>query len=167
MQAHRNTIGCFKNKGFTLVEFCVILGIIAILIGLLLPAVQAAREAARRACCIGNLRQIGIALHDYSATYEGFPPGSLGYLLKNTISGGNAAFYPSLHISLLPYIEQQSLFHDINFQIPMLELKDLDSCNKTASRMSVEIYLCPSDPNTMTSDHGGNSYRACMGACTA
>ena len=94
-----------KPRGFTLVELLVVIAIIGVLIALLLPAVQAAREVARRARCGNNLRQLGIGLHNYHSVYDCFPPGYLG----------DANTYKAPHWSwstfLLPYLEQQPLYN--------------------------------------------------------
>jgi prepilin-type N-terminal cleavage/methylation domain-containing protein/prepilin-type processing-associated H-X9-DG protein len=150
------------RRAFTLIELLVALGVIAIILGLTLPAVQSAREAARRLSCVSNLRQIGIASHNYAASWTGFPPSSSGFLLP-----GGRGVYPSTHVSLLSYLEQSALFNGINFAVPMLELADLESANHTAAASAVAIYLCPSDSATTGGDFGGNSYRANLGTCEA
>ena len=95
-----------KRSGFTLVELLVVIAIIAILIALLLPAVQAAREAAGRTQCVNNLKQLGVALHNYHSAHGTFLPGS--------IQNGDCVFCPPEWISylhhLLPYIEQEALY---------------------------------------------------------
>lgn len=95
-----------KRKGFTLVELLVVIAIIGILVALLLPAVQAAREAARRSQCNNNLKQIGLALHNYHDTYKGFPPGGQG-----TASAGKASFF----VMLLPFMEQGNAYDKFDF----------------------------------------------------
>src|SRR5687767_3447022 len=100
-----------RRAGFTLVELLVVIAIIGILVALLLPAVQAAREAARRAQCTNNLKQIGIALHNYHDTYKTFPfgkgqsyPGAAGYARWST------------HALILPFVEQNTLHASIDFR---------------------------------------------------
>ena len=102
------------RRGFTLVELLVVIAIIGILIALLLPAVQAAREAARRMQCSNNLKQIGLALHNYHAAQKSFPPGGLGYGWCGWSSHPEWST-PSVHnknglLMLLPYLEQQPLY---------------------------------------------------------
>ena len=156
-----------KNTGgFTLIEVTVVIGIIVILAALLLPGVQSARESGRIRC-VANLNQLGVALHNYEAVNGGFPPSSLGFPIPSPIAGVSYAFYPSAHVSLLMYIEQASLFHAINFNVPMLELSDLESSNSTAATCSIAVFLCPSDPLATSGRLGSNSYRTSMGACEA
>ena len=96
-----------KHRGFTLIELLVVIAIIAILIALLLPAVQQAREAARRTECKNNLKQIGIALHNYHETFSSFPPGWIG----NVANANNFGW--SVHI--FPFIEQTNIYNALNF----------------------------------------------------
>src|SRR5215472_10002444 len=95
-----------RRRGFTLIELLVVIAIIAVLIALLLPAVQAAREAARRSQCINNMKQIGIALHNYHSAVNSLPPGQLE---------GNNWLDFSAHTMLLPYLEQAPLYNAMNF----------------------------------------------------
>jgi prepilin-type N-terminal cleavage/methylation domain-containing protein/prepilin-type processing-associated H-X9-DG protein len=155
------------SRGFTLIEVIVVMGILAILSALLLPAVQSAREAARRTYCIANLRQIGTALHAYTTAWDGFPPSSSGFPIPTTEPGVFSAVYASIHVSLLSYLEQQTLFNAINFRIPMLVLSDLESGNATVAACSIGTFLCPSDPMAMRTQFGCNSYRANLGDCDA
>src|SRR5258708_33232004 len=97
------------RRAFTLIELLVVIAIIAVLVALLLPAVQQAREAARRAQCKSNLKQIGLALHNYHASHQVFPPGRI----RSHVSGLQLCF--SAHAHLLPYVEQTPLYGTINF----------------------------------------------------
>src|SRR6186997_3302889 len=102
-----------RRRGFTLIELLVVIAIIAVLIALLLPAVQAAREAARRAQCVNNLKQIGLALHNYHASYNSFPSGAtVGYQDPGVEDGW---INWSVHAALLPYLEMTPLYNAINF----------------------------------------------------
>ena len=105
------------RSGFTLIELLVVIAIIAILIALLLPAVQMAREAARRAQCVNNLKQIGLALHNYHSTHKVFPFGK-GLDYRSVMPG--IPVYPrwSVHSQILPELEQANLYNNINFLFP-------------------------------------------------
>jgi prepilin-type N-terminal cleavage/methylation domain-containing protein len=137
------------RRGFTLIELLVVIAIIAILIGLLVPAVQKVREAANRMRCLNNLKQMGLALHNYHAAHESFPPGFVSRLADPNwqYQTGNTNSYPpelgpgwSFFALLLPYIEQDNLYHSIRFDLPIA-----DSANAEARRTSVALYICPSD----------------------
>src|SRR3954451_14542119 len=93
--------------GFTLIELLVVIAIISVLIALLLPAVQAAREAARRVQCVNNLMQLGIALHNYESSYEMLPPGSVNP--TGPIVNLPRGYHVSWMVQLLPFIEQKSM----------------------------------------------------------
>src|SRR3954452_5336840 len=95
-----------SRRAFTLIELLVVIAIIAVLIALLLPAVQAAREAARRLQCVNNLKQLGLAVHQYHDAHNSFPPGQLLFINWRDLS--------SL-VLLLPFIEQQPLYSAFNF----------------------------------------------------
>ena len=123
------------SRGFTLVELLVVIAIIGILVGLLLPAVQAAREAARRISCTNNLKQMGLALHNYHDTYGKFPPA--GYYRKNATGGSW-----SIQARLLPQLEQANLQHLIDWNFDY-------TVQGTVCRTRVPTYLCPSEPKDM------------------
>ncbi len=146
------------RKGFTLVESLVVLGLIAILVALLLPAVQSAREAARRSRCANNLKQMILATHSFEASHGGFPPFSQG---KRVPTGG--ASQTSIHCELLPYLEQQAIHAAINFNSSCMYLENVKPIQTTAASQAVAAFLCPSDPGSSRTLYGGNSYRANIG----
>src|SRR5262249_7780029 len=108
-----------KNLGFTLIELLVVIAIIAVLIALLLPAVQSAREAARRIQCVNNLKQIGIALHNYHQAFTVFPPGYTSNWKRDGTDSGLAQDDIGMGWAwgsmILPFVEQPPLFNAINF----------------------------------------------------
>ncbi len=105
-------VGISRDRGFTLVELLVVIAIIGILVGLLLPAVQAAREAARRMQCSNNLKQIGLALHNYHDTNKKFPFGSRGGI---TWSQAGVKDGTNWRISILPFLEQTTVYNRLNW----------------------------------------------------
>jgi len=130
-----------RNLGFTLIELLVVIAIIGVLIALLLPAVQQAREAARRTQCKNNLRQIGLALHNYIDSEQAFP---CGYISKwNPTDPTKADIGPGWGwaAQLLHFVEQEELYHAINFDLNI----EVDA-NSTSRKRLLSVYLCPSDP---------------------
>ncbi len=140
-----------RSPGFTLIELLVVIAIIAVLIALLLPAVQQAREAARQSSCKNNLKQIGLALHNYHNTHGCFPPGSFGGSTTSEIPWT----VPNWRLHIFPGIDQGALFNQMDF----------DSAGRTFSGSSnsgnagklagkvIPVYVCPSstlDPNGIT-----------------
>jgi prepilin-type N-terminal cleavage/methylation domain-containing protein/prepilin-type processing-associated H-X9-DG protein len=140
-----------QGRGFTLIELLVVIAIIAVLIALLLPAVQSAREAARRAGCVNNLKQIGLALHNYHDSNNTFPPGYVSSVLGTVLNACNQDSENGLSVDLgagwawgsaiLPFLEQQPLYNSINFNLSVA-YHDNDTCSLTP----LSVYLCPSDP---------------------
>ena len=134
------------RSAFTLIELLVVIAIIAILIGLLLPAVQKVREAAARIQCQNNVKQIGTALHNYHSAYGTLPPGS------------NTSGFTALSL-LLPFFEQDNLYRQINFTVAANS-----SANAGPTGTTIEILLCPSDHTSqLPAGQGGNNYFANYG----
>ena len=127
------------RRAFTLIELLVVIAIIAVLIALLLPAVQAAREAARRSQCVNNLKQMGLALHNYHDAVLVFPP---GYIAAGPYIDGETDASPgwSWASMILPQLDQSPLYSSINFWLPVQA-----PANTTATQTSLNVFLCPSD----------------------
>jgi prepilin-type N-terminal cleavage/methylation domain-containing protein/prepilin-type processing-associated H-X9-DG protein len=129
------------RKAFTLIELLVVIAIIAILIGLLLPAVQKVREAAARIRCFNNLKQIGLALHGYHDTNGYFPPGYIdGNTNPNSTPDNDMGPGWGWASFLLPYVEQQNAYNQINFGQGIGT-----GSNVAISQLSLKVFLCPSD----------------------
>jgi prepilin-type N-terminal cleavage/methylation domain-containing protein len=134
--------GLSKSRGFTLIELLVVIAIIAILIALLLPAVQQAREAARRTQCRNNMKQMGLAVHNYESTYSKFP--SAGEFTIRTTSPYFRSFTAlSTFTQLLPFIDQAPLYNSYN-----MNLHYTNTANRAASQAKIASFLCPSNANT-------------------
>ncbi len=148
------------RRAVTLIEILVTIGILSLLAALLLPAVQRGREAASRAECANNLKQLGIALHAYQANHSLFPPShGAGLFFGTKLSLRDY----SMHSKLLPFIEQTSVYNSINF---LSEPSSVD--NRTAMASRIALFLCPSDsfefsvsyasPNSYRANHGTSPY---------
>ena len=128
----------WKNRGFTLVELLVVVAIIGILIGMLLPAVQQVREAARRTTCANNLSQLGIALHNYEFGYQHLPAGLIDNAPGPIISQ-EKGLHVSFLVTLLPYIEERGIADRFDVTVGTYA-----KANKPAREMVIDTYLCPS-----------------------
>ena len=158
-----------KRRGFTLIELLVVIAIISVLISLLLPAVQSAREAARRAQCVNNLKQLGLAAHNFISTNNRLPQGVYepwAFGLTNqtagdyTVSDFYHPFGPNWAVQLLPYLEQQTLYNASNVTgypgcptpvspdgvvVPNNNLYNMDWANSTLRATRLSVFVCPSD----------------------
>jgi prepilin-type N-terminal cleavage/methylation domain-containing protein len=173
------------SRGFTLVELLVVIAIIGVLVALLLPAVQAAREAARRTTCVNNMKQMALGAANHESAKKYFPPGRLApdwsengtvktsYTNYNSVQQNattKTGFY-SVHIWLLPYMEQANIFNMINFKVgQVLQMTTGNgttpyNVNYNAYATAAGIFICPSDANTgrIISE---NNYRSNLGGST-
>ncbi len=159
-----------RRNAFTLIELLVVMGIISILCALLLPAVQASREASRRLQCQNNLHQLGLAVHGYASTHQAFPPATTNGGFKPYLYGG----FFSVHVYLLPYLEQSATYHSANFDLGTFPTTSLNvwveglpyataanAANATAMNRQIAGFLCPSDSGAFQST--GNNYRGNAG----
>lgn len=157
-----------KRKGFTLVELLVVIAIIGILVGLLLPAVQAAREAARKTQCSNNLRQIGLAAHNFESAHRAFPRSGEHIVTYNGKNYKTQDYYNSLAL-LLPYIESGNVYNTINLKQRYNEGDNLIAAqNGLAAGAVVSTFLCPTNglrPEPRDSEGYGCSDYAALPYC--
>jgi prepilin-type N-terminal cleavage/methylation domain-containing protein/prepilin-type processing-associated H-X9-DG protein len=154
-----------RRSGFTLIELLVVIAIIGVLIALLLPAVQQAREAARRIQCTNNLKQIGLGLHNYHSVHDSFPSGCS---LNTSVPGSPATVYHwnnwSCQALLLPYLEQKQVYDACNFDFAVWHSGRTPlgyAANLTVYNFTMATFLCPSEINAPLI--GRNNYHASVG----
>jgi len=174
-------LGISRQFGFTLIELLVVIAIIAILIALLLPAVQQAREAARRTQCKNNLKQLGLALHNYHDTFQTFPPGTVVFggaasSSSNTwcttrFSGVNANDMPRAPwtVLILPYLDETPRYQAFNLEAKFSIADTVPGLaqNVTQQKKGMPKYQCPSDPNSGPGVPNNNYYAVMGGGQTA
>jgi prepilin-type N-terminal cleavage/methylation domain-containing protein/prepilin-type processing-associated H-X9-DG protein len=158
------------GRGFTLIELLVVIVIIAVLIALLLPAVQSAREMARRAQCVNNLKQLGLAIQNYHTTNDCLPPGGLASSRRVAIPfncGGLGSW--SAQSRVLPFLEQSQIYNAINFQVCNISDPITQRINSTVVMTKIDSFLCPSsirpagDINGWNIPAPGNNYFVSVG----
>jgi prepilin-type N-terminal cleavage/methylation domain-containing protein/prepilin-type processing-associated H-X9-DG protein len=137
-----------RAAAFTLIELLVVVAIIAVLVGLLVPAVQKVREAAAVAQCAANLKQIGLALHGYHDTNQAFPQAYLPLTPSDPAApGGTGGYGASCFTALLPYLEQENVLRQIDLTKAALNPVNMPNTNPSYST-PIRIFLCPSSPNS-------------------
>src|SRR5271165_6477704 len=148
-------ISARNRRGFTLIELLVVIAIIAVLIALLLPAVQSAREAARRIQCTNNLKQIGLAMHNYHTANNTFPQGVSASF--NTAPYGPCIAWSgwSAQALMLGYMEGNTIYNACNFNIDPFSSPVSPLINGTAVYTKIAAFLCPSDGNAGNGGVGG------------
>jgi prepilin-type N-terminal cleavage/methylation domain-containing protein/prepilin-type processing-associated H-X9-DG protein len=170
-----NPVVAPKRTGFTLIELLVVIAIIAVLIGLLLPAVQKVREAAARMSCQNNLKQLGLAAHNYESSNNKFPAAWLG-------NSGAAAYvgYPdyffswSVFAQMNPFLEQTAIYNMMDLKQPIYQppTYNVTAANQFAVQQTIKLFLCPSDKGQPVSVAygepviGPTNYAACLGSGT-
>ena len=146
-----------KICGFTLVELLVVIAIIGVLVALLLPAVQAAREAARRLQCLVSMKNVTLGMHNYHDANEAFPPAYLAHTAWGWPGTSRVAPYTkNWAIMILPYLEQSALADSFTFTDSTGHVDISDERNRKARSTRLPVMLCPSDPNTDTACSRGN-----------
>ena len=144
-----------QSTGFTLVELLVVIAIIGILVALLLPAVQAVREAARRMSCVNNLSQLGLAIQNYEMAFRTYPPGTIDE--KGPIQNVPQGYHHNWLSQILPFIEEQNTFNHIDFSVGVYDLK-----NETVRKVGIEVFSCPSSTNVRGQELWLSGYAGCQ-----
>jgi prepilin-type N-terminal cleavage/methylation domain-containing protein/prepilin-type processing-associated H-X9-DG protein len=164
-----------RRGGFTLIELLVVIAIIAVLIALLLPAVQSAREAARRIQCVNNLKQLGLAMHNYHTAMTVFPMGSSIAPQQDVPNQQSIWSAWSAGALMLGYLDQVPIYNACNFSWAVLDLSNFSgqanvaaasNYNQTVLFTNLSMFMCPSDPN-VGQKQNNNSYSASYGATTS
>lgn len=139
------------KRGFTLIELLVVISIIGVLIGLLLPAVQQARESARRMQCSNNLKQIGLGLNNYLDAFGSTPP----HGAEVAFGPGSVPYYGgySSYVFLLPFLDAEAVYEAINFASPGQPFNGVGRFNTTAALSVLNVFTCPSDSNVGSNDN--------------
>src|SRR6516164_1480730 len=170
----KNLAGHRRRRGFTLIELLVVIAVIAVLIALLLPAVQSAREAARRIQCVNNLKQIGLAMHNYHTAMNVFPMGSSIAPQQDVPLQQSIWSAWSAGALMLGYLDQGPIYNACNFSWAVLDGSNFSGqanvasdsgYNQTVLFTNLSMFMCPSDPN-VGQKQNNNSYAASYGATT-
>jgi prepilin-type N-terminal cleavage/methylation domain-containing protein/prepilin-type processing-associated H-X9-DG protein len=165
-----------SRSAFTLIELLVVIAIIAILIGLLLPAVQKVREAAARTQCTNNMKQVGLGIQNYAAAYGKLPPAWPGNtnptLYPESAGYNNYIFTWSVLAQINPYLEQTAIFNSMDLTQPIYDPtnnNNITAANQSAVQQTIKLFLCPSDlPTIIPGDYGlptigATNYGVCLG----
>jgi len=157
-----------RPSGFSLIELLTVVAILATLVGLLLPAVQAARESARRSSCSNNLRQIGLAAANHESARGRFPVGAESRQWDERPDFPHQFFRWSVLAHLAPYYEQEQLLRSLDLSVPLyvgLSPGDIAPQNKPLVKLTIPLFLCPSDIATAVADlFGPTNYAGCTGS---
>jgi prepilin-type N-terminal cleavage/methylation domain-containing protein/prepilin-type processing-associated H-X9-DG protein len=154
------------RRAFTLVELLVVIAIIGILIALLLPAVQAARESGRRAQCLNNLRQLSLALHNFEQDRGHLPPGSEAKPYPSAVNHPHTFYRWSTLAHLTPYLEQTAAYNALDLDAPLYGTNlQVTPQNVKGVALQIPLFLCPSDVrNPVAAGFGPTNYAACAGS---